>query len=55
MIDMTETMETTMSSPLQAATFHAATRRELLLGSGVLFAWAFVPRLARPGTSYHGM
>ena len=47
MIDMTETMETTMRSPLQAATFHAATRRELLLGSGVLFAWAFVPRLAR--------
>ncbi len=26
---------------------HAATRRELLLGSGVLFAWSFVPRLAR--------
>ena len=26
---------------------HAATRRELLLGSGVLFAWAFVPRAAR--------
>jgi uncharacterized protein (DUF1501 family) len=47
MIDMTETMETTMRSPLQAATIHAATRRELLLGSGVLFAWAFVPRLAR--------
>jgi uncharacterized protein (DUF1501 family) len=40
-------METTMRSPLQAATFHTATRRELLLGSGVLFAWAFVPRLAR--------
>jgi uncharacterized protein (DUF1501 family) len=40
-------METTMRSPLQAATFHATTRRELLLGSGVLFAWAFVPRLAR--------
>jgi uncharacterized protein (DUF1501 family) len=47
MIDMTQTMETTMRSPLQAATFHAATRRELLRGSGVLFAWAFVPRLAR--------
>jgi uncharacterized protein (DUF1501 family) len=29
------------------ATLHIATRRELLLGSGVLFAWAFVPRLAR--------
>src|SRR5881394_4138445 len=26
---------------------HAATRRELLIGSGVLFAWAFAPRLAR--------
>jgi uncharacterized protein (DUF1501 family) len=26
---------------------HAATRRELLLGSGALFAWAFVPKLAR--------
>jgi uncharacterized protein (DUF1501 family) len=47
MIDMTETMETTMRSPLQATTIHAATRRELLRGSGVLFAWAFVPRLAR--------
>ncbi len=47
MIDMTETMETTMRSPFQAATFHAATRRELLRGSGVLFAWAFVPRRAR--------
>jgi len=44
---MIEMMETTMRSPLQAATFHAASRRELLLGSGVLFAWAFVPRLAR--------
>jgi uncharacterized protein (DUF1501 family) len=40
-------METTMSSPIQAATFHATTRRELLAGSGLLFAWAFVPRLAR--------
>jgi uncharacterized protein (DUF1501 family) len=28
-------------------TFHAPTRRELLLGSGVLFAWASVPRVAR--------
>jgi uncharacterized protein (DUF1501 family) len=26
---------------------HRATRRELLLGSGVLFAWAAMPRLAR--------
>jgi uncharacterized protein (DUF1501 family) len=29
------------------AVFHAPTRRELLLGSGALFAWAAVPRLAR--------
>jgi uncharacterized protein (DUF1501 family) len=29
------------------ATLHAPTRRELLLGSGVLFAWAAVPRVAR--------
>ena len=36
-----------MRSSLHAATFHAATRRELLTGSGVLFAWSFVPRLAR--------
>jgi uncharacterized protein (DUF1501 family) len=28
-------------------TFHAPTRRELLLGSSVLFAWASVPRIAR--------
>jgi uncharacterized protein (DUF1501 family) len=26
---------------------HASTRRELLLGSGALFAWAHVPRFAR--------
>src|SRR5438128_3210253 len=26
---------------------HAPTRRDMLLGSGALFAWAFVPRLAR--------
>src|SRR4249920_2943196 len=26
---------------------HAPTRRELLLASGVLFAWAYVPKLAR--------
>ena len=26
---------------------HAPTRRELLLGSGVLFAWAHVPKIAR--------
>ena len=29
------------------ALLHAATRRELLLGSGALFAWAYVPRVAR--------
>src|SRR3954453_13333514 len=28
-------------------TIHAATRRELLAGAGVLFAWPFVPKLAR--------
>jgi uncharacterized protein (DUF1501 family) len=27
-------------------TLHSATRRELLLGSGTLFAWAFLPKLA---------
>src|SRR3977135_4290371 len=26
---------------------HAPTRRDMLLGSGALFAWAFVPRIAR--------
>ena len=46
MIDITETMETTMRSP-QTEAFHAPTRRELLRGFGVLFAWAFAPRLAR--------
>jgi uncharacterized protein (DUF1501 family) len=35
------------ASTLQASALHAATRRELLLGSGVLFAWAFAPRIAR--------
>ena len=28
-------------------TFHATTRRELLGGAGVLFAWPFLPKLAR--------
>jgi uncharacterized protein (DUF1501 family) len=28
-------------------TLHASTRRELLAGAGVLFAWPFVPKLAR--------
>src|SRR5471032_143254 len=27
--------------------FHAPSRRELLLGSGALFAWAYLPKLAR--------
>jgi uncharacterized protein (DUF1501 family) len=36
-----------MSVTLDACCPHAATRRELLLGSGALFAWAFVPRIAR--------
>jgi len=29
------------------ALLHAATRREMLIGSGALFAWTFAPRLAR--------
>jgi uncharacterized protein (DUF1501 family) len=29
------------------ATAHAVTRREMLAGSGALFAWAFAPKLAR--------
>ncbi len=36
-----------MSAERQASTSHAASRRELLLGSGVLFAWAYLPRIAR--------
>ncbi len=28
-------------------TLHAATRRQLLLASGTLFAWAYLPKLAR--------
>src|SRR5438270_12723955 len=43
--------EMIMRAPLDASTphastLHASTRRELLLGSGVLFAWAAVPRIA---------
>jgi len=30
-----------------ATTLHAPTRRELLLSSGVLFAWSCLPRVAR--------
>jgi uncharacterized protein (DUF1501 family) len=40
-------METIMPATSQSSIRHAATRRELLLGSGVLFAWAHVPRVAR--------
>src|SRR5882724_5905652 len=29
------------------ALLHAATRRELVIGSGALFAWEFAPKLAR--------
>jgi uncharacterized protein (DUF1501 family) len=36
-----------MSAQLLVSYPHAATRRELLLGSGALFAWAFVPKIAR--------
>jgi uncharacterized protein (DUF1501 family) len=36
-----------MTEMIMRAKIHAATRRELLRGSGVLFAWAFVPRIAR--------
>jgi uncharacterized protein (DUF1501 family) len=36
-----------MSGRLPVSCPHAATRRELLLGSGALFAWAFVPKIAR--------
>ena len=36
-----------MSVRLPAYCPHAATRRQLLLGSGALFAWAFVPKIAR--------
>jgi uncharacterized protein (DUF1501 family) len=32
---------------LECATLHAPSRRELLLASGVLFAWAHTPRIAR--------
>jgi uncharacterized protein (DUF1501 family) len=36
-----------MSVRLPVSSPHAATRRELLLGSGGLFAWAFAPKIAR--------
>jgi uncharacterized protein (DUF1501 family) len=36
-----------MSANYLPPTLHASTRRELLLGSGALFAWAFVPKIAR--------
>jgi uncharacterized protein (DUF1501 family) len=40
-------MEMNMPASLHSAILHASTRRELLLGSGVLFAWAHLPRTAR--------
>src|SRR6202163_4675433 len=40
-------METIMSATCQPCAHHAPTRRALLLGTGVLFAWAYVPRIAR--------
>jgi uncharacterized protein (DUF1501 family) len=40
-------MEAIMPATLPTSPVHAATRRELLLGTGVLFAWAYVPRIAR--------
>src|ERR1700747_2976540 len=39
--------DTVMSNEGCADITHAAARRELLLGTGVLFAWAFAPRIAR--------
>jgi uncharacterized protein (DUF1501 family) len=36
-----------MPARLPVSCPHLATRRELLLGSGALFAWAFVPKIAR--------
>jgi uncharacterized protein (DUF1501 family) len=37
-----------MATPIpHAANLHAPTRRALLLGSGTLFAWAYMPKLAR--------
>jgi uncharacterized protein (DUF1501 family) len=36
-----------MTEAIMSATLHASTRRELLLGTGVLFAWAYLPRIAR--------
>jgi uncharacterized protein (DUF1501 family) len=32
---------------IMPALLHASTRREMLLGSGALFAWAFAPKIAR--------
>jgi uncharacterized protein (DUF1501 family) len=32
---------------LMSSTLHLPTRREMLLGSGALFAWAYAPKLAR--------
>src|SRR6195256_6927201 len=32
---------------LMSSTLHLPTRRDMLLGSGALFAWAYAPKLAR--------
>src|SRR6202049_133554 len=36
-----------MTSSLQVLSCHAPSRRELLLASGTLFAWAYLPKVAR--------
>jgi uncharacterized protein (DUF1501 family) len=36
-----------LNSEVRQMRLHASTRRELLLGAGTLFTWAYVPRLAR--------
>ena len=36
-------------------TLHASTRRELLGGAGVLFAWPFLPKLARAESRQQGL
>src|ERR1700674_5473189 len=36
-----------MTSSLQVLSCHAPSRRELLLASGTLFAWAYLPKISR--------
>src|SRR5207302_3861398 len=36
-----------VGDPLMKPNLHAPSRRELLLASGVLFAWAYLPKAAR--------